>query len=208
MGAKSKIAILRVLLGSKLGHSGSGIAKRAGIGLLAIQNALADLEKLGLVEVARGAVEHRYRLNFDHYLVKHGLRALFDGERSMVKMLASDLRRLLEGKVLSAGLFGSFVREEARTDSDIDLLVIVGTLKDHQRVSGLLAEASPVFSQRYGLPIQPIVIDRQRLASQRSANQDLLDSIERDWLHITGTNLRILRQQTKLLKQTRRRKSA
>jgi DNA-binding transcriptional ArsR family regulator len=69
LGAKSKVAVLRVLFNSKIGFSGNSIAKRAGMGLLAIQNALADLEGLGLVRVERGSVEHRYRLNFKHYLV-------------------------------------------------------------------------------------------------------------------------------------------
>src|SRR5215216_325879 len=101
LGAKSKIAALRVLFNSKIGFSGSSVAKRAGMGLLAIQNALADLEGLGLVEVERGSVEHRYRLNFKHYLVGQGLRAVLEVERGMVKALAFDLRPLLEGQVLS-----------------------------------------------------------------------------------------------------------
>ena len=40
LGAKSKVAALRVLFNSKIGFSGNSIAKRAGMGLLAIQNAL------------------------------------------------------------------------------------------------------------------------------------------------------------------------
>src|SRR5215217_2429130 len=99
LGAKSKVAALRVLFNSKIGFSGNTIAKRAGMGLLAIQNALADLERFGLVEVERGSVEHRYRLNTKHYIVAHGLRALFEAERSMVKTLASELRPMLDGQV-------------------------------------------------------------------------------------------------------------
>lgn len=57
------------------------MATRAGMGLLVIQNALSDLEGLGLVRVERGSVEHRYRLNFKHYFVGQGLNQLFDAER-------------------------------------------------------------------------------------------------------------------------------
>src|SRR3989440_3670759 len=140
LGAKSKVATLRVLINSKIGFSGSSVAKRAGMGLLAIQNALADLEGLGLVRVERGSVEHRYRLNFKHYLVGQGLRALFEAERGIAKALAHDLRPLLKGQVLSAGLFGSFARGEAKPGSDIDLLVIVETLKERERVGALLSD--------------------------------------------------------------------
>src|ERR671917_563716 len=88
LGAKSKVAALRVLFNSKIGFSGSSVAKRSGMGLLAIQNALADLE----------------------------------------------------GLVLSAGLFGSFARGEAKPGSDIDLLVIVETPKEPGRVCALLSD--------------------------------------------------------------------
>lgn len=165
LGAKSKIAVLRVLFGSKLGFSGCGIAKRAQMGLLAIQNTLADLEKLGLVEVERGAVEHRYRLNVRHYMVAHGLQGLFQGERKMTTALVDELRVLLEGKAISAGLFGSFARGEVKADSDIDLMVVVATLRDRERVSAILSKASVSLSATYGLPIQPVILERRQLTS-------------------------------------------
>jgi predicted nucleotidyltransferase len=155
LGAKSKVAALRVLINSKIGFSGSSVAKRSGMGLLAIQNALADLEGLGLVEVERGTVEHRYRLNFKHHLVVHGLRALFEAEREMVKALAQELRPLLERRVVSAGIFGSFAQGRAKPGSDIDLLVIVETLKERERMSALLSDELPKLTEQYGLPIQP-----------------------------------------------------
>lgn len=206
LGAKSKVAALRVLFNSKLGFSGSSVAKRAGMGLLAIQNALADLEGLGLVEVERGAVEHRYRLNFRHYLVAHGLQALFEGERKLSKALVDELRALLEGKVVSAGLFGSFARGETKADSDIDLLVIVGTLKEKELASRTLSDAALTLSA-YGLPVQPVILERRQLSSVASNVQALVDEAERDWLHIAGEELSTLRK-SRVLKTTARRKSA
>jgi len=74
-------------------------------------------------------MENRYRLNGDHYLVAHGLRALFEGERHMPGAIAKELGSLLDGKVMAAGLFGSYARGAARAGSDIDLFVVVQTLK-------------------------------------------------------------------------------
>jgi len=207
LGAKSKVAALRVLFQSKLGYSGSAVAKRSGMGLLAIQNALADLERLGLVEVERGAVEHRYRLNFRHYLVAHGLQALFEGERKLSKSLVDELRALLEGKVTSAGLFGSFARGEIRADSDIDLLVIVGTQKEKGLASGTLSDAASTLSIKYGLPVQPVIMERRQLGSDAGNVQELLDDAERDWLTVAGEELSALRK-SRMKKTTTRRKSA
>src|SRR5262245_20307867 len=151
LGAKSKVAALRALFNSKVGMSGSAVAKRAGMGLLAVQNALADLERLGIVSVERGSVEHRYRLNFKHYLVRHGLQSLYEAERRMAPALAGELRSLLEGRVVTAGLFGSFARGDATTGSDIDLLIVVETLMDRERVSALLSDKLAEITERYGL---------------------------------------------------------
>ncbi len=193
LGAKSKVAALRVLINSKIGFSGSSVAKRAGMGLLAIQNALADLEGLGLVEVERGSVEYRYRLNFKHYLVGQGLRALFEAERGMAKALAHDLRLLLEGQVLSAGLFGSFARGEAKPGSDIDLLIIVETLKERERVGALLSDEVRSLTGQYGLPLQPVIYERRRLASS-SGVQELLETMDQDWVQVAGADIKQIRR--------------
>jgi predicted nucleotidyltransferase len=207
LGAKSKVAALRVLINSKIGFSGSSVAKRAGMGLLAIQNALADLEGLGLVEVERGSVEHRYRLNFKHHLVVHGLRALFEAERVMVKALARELRPLMEGRVVSAGLFGSFAHGRAVPGSDIDLLVIVETLKEKERVSALLSDELPKLSEQYGLPIQPVIYERRRL-SNSSGVDELLETAERDWVTVAGEDLKRIRGSLSTSKTSQRRRSA
>ena len=207
LGAKSKVAALRVLFQSKLGYSGSAVAKRSGMGLLAIQNTLADLERLGLVEVERGAVEHRYRLNFRHYLVAHGLQTLFEGERKLSKSLVDELRALLEGKVISAGIFGSFARGQIRADSDIDLLVIVGAHKEKGLTSRTLSDAASTLSIKYGLPVQPIILERRQLVGDAGNVQELLDEAERDWLPIAGEELSSLRK-SRRMKPPARRKSA
>lgn len=206
LGAKSKVAALRVLLNSKLGFSGSSVAKRSGMGLLAIQHALADLEGLGLVDVERGSVEHRYRLNFTHYLVVHGLRALFEAERGMVKTLVRDLRPVLEGSVVSAGLFGSFARGEAKPGSDIDLLVVVETLKERERVSVLLSDQLQSLTERYGLPLQPVIYEHRRLS--RGGVQELLETAEQDWVQVAGQDIKQIRKTLKVAKPNTRRRIA
>lgn len=186
LGAKSKVAALRALFNSKVGISGNAVAKRAGMGLLAVQNALADLERLRIVNVERGSVEHRYRLNFKHYLVRHGLQALYEAEQAMLKALASELRSLLEGHVVTAGLFGSFARGSATTGSDIDLLIIVETLKDREWISALLSDKLSEITERYGLPLQPVIFERRRLTSGGRGVRDLLEAAEADWAPVAG----------------------
>jgi predicted nucleotidyltransferase len=192
LGTKSKVAVLRNLFQSPIGHSGSAIARKAGVALFAVQRALAALESIGLVEVERGAGENRYRLNSRHYLVENGLRALFDGERQMPQTLARELRKLLSGRVISAGLFGSFARGTARAGSDIDLFVVVGTVREKEGVSRILADAQTTVTARFGWPLQPVIFERQRLAQGIKKGQTLLQEAARDWRPVAGLSPREL----------------
>lgn len=186
LGARSKIAVLRELFWSKSGFSGSALAKHIGMGRLAVQKTLVALEGIGLIEVERGKVEHRYRLNSRHYLAAHAFRPLFESERRMSQALIKDLETLLKGKVIAAGLFGSFARGEAGTGSDIDLLVVVQNQKDRERVSQILSDAQVGLTLKYGWPLQPVIFELPRLFSRRGNAPELFEGAVRDWRHITG----------------------
>jgi len=205
LGAKSKVAVLRSLFHSKLGHSGSAIARQTSMALFAVQKTLATLEGIGLVNVERGSAENRYRLNTQHYLVANGLRALFEGERRMPQALARQLSNLLKGKVVAAGLFGSFTRGTAGAGSDIDLFVVVKTLADKERVSRILSDAGAQadLARRYGWPLQPVIFERKRLIQSLLKGQTLLDEAARDWLHVTGLTPRELQKSLDSVKATR-----
>lgn len=194
LGARSKVAVLRCLFDSRLGHSGSAIAKLTGTRLFAIQGALAALENLGLVTVERGRVENRYRLNRNHHLIAHGLGKLFESEREMRPRLIRDLRKLLKGKVVSAGLFGSFAKGSIRADSDIDVLVVVNNLKEYEGVTRLLADAQSELTGKYGFPVQPVVFERRRLLRRGGGGRDLLRRASANWLPITGLSLAELQE--------------
>jgi predicted nucleotidyltransferase len=194
LGARSKVAVLRTLFHSKLGYSGGAIARQTGVALFAVQKTLAALEGIGLVDVERGAVENRYRLNTQHYLVAHGLSALFEGERHMPQAIARELRELLEGKVIAAGLFGSFARGAADSGSDIDLFVVVQTLKDGEHITRILSDAQSALTRRYGWPLQAVIFEKRRLIRGLAKGQTLLDEASENWQHIAGLTPQELRK--------------
>jgi predicted nucleotidyltransferase len=208
LGSKSKVAAIRVLVNSKTGISGNAIAKNAGMGLLAIQNALADLEQLGLIHVERGAVEYRYRLNTKHYLVSRGLLPLYAAERDMVDALARDLRKLLEGHVVAAGLFGSFPLGRAGPASDVDLFVLVDTRREYEYVTGLLADQLSRLTERYGLPVQPVVFEMRALASGRAGMRELVENAQSGWVTVAGRDIRDVVGDLAAHRQAERRKAS
>src|SRR5690606_34697246 len=97
-----------------------------------------------------------------------------------------DLGGLLDGKVLAAGLFGSFARQDARPGSDIDLLVIVNNARERERAGNILADAQVSLGRKYGWPLQPAIFELSRLRRTRRKGSTLLDEAARDWHHVAG----------------------
>jgi len=112
----------------------------------------------------------------------------------MPQALARELGGLLEGKVIAAGLFGSFARGTARAGSDIDLFVVVKTLKDREEVSRILTDAQPDMTRKYGWPVQAVIFERRRLIQGLKKGQTLLDEAASDWRHVAGLIPRELRK--------------
>jgi predicted nucleotidyltransferase len=108
---------------------------------------------------------------------------------------------------VSAGIFGSFAQGRAKPGSDIDLLVIVETLKERERMSALLSDELPKLTEQYGLPIQPVIYER-RLLPNSSGAHELLETVERDWVTVAGEDLRRIRATLAELKPGTRRRSA
>jgi predicted nucleotidyltransferase len=110
----------------------------------------------------------------------------------MPRALARELGSSLEGKVIAAGLFGSFARGAARAGSDIDLFVVVKTLKDKEDISRILSDTQPDMTRRYGWPVQAVIFERRRLAEGIMKGQTLLDEAAGDWQHVAGLTPREL----------------
>jgi predicted nucleotidyltransferase len=125
----------------------------------------------------------------------------------MVKTLASELRPMLDGQVVTAALFGSFARGRATAGSDIDLLVIVETLKERERIGALLADRLLVVTERYGLPIQPVIYERRRLNNEEGL-QELIETAEREGVTVAGADIKQLRRALTSPKVASRRRSA
>jgi predicted nucleotidyltransferase len=106
-------------------------------------------------------------------------------------------------KVIAAGLFGSFARGAARAGSDIDLFVVVQTLKEKERISRMLSDAQLELTRRYGWPVQAVIFERRRLIRGLEKAQTLLDEAAADWQHVAGLMPRELRKSLRPLRAPR-----
>lgn len=115
--------VLHVLAATTTGCTAAEVHRRLGRGSdEGVRKVLARLVRQGVVLVETPARYPVYRLNRDHVAVPH-IEALTRVRDEIV----SNIRTVVVGWEIEpshAGLFGSFARGEAASDSDIDVLLV------------------------------------------------------------------------------------
>lgn len=192
LGARSKVRLLRELLRQERAVSGREAGRLAGLSPAGARNALQDLVALGVVEREGQGVEHLFRINRGHFLVRHGLEPLFSAEERAVDAvfdrladLASDLVEETGVDILSAVVFGSVAREEDVPGSDLDLLLVVSS-EEEELVRQAIAERAPDLERTFGLALSPVVMTLDRLRELREEGASLAVAIEEEGRRVYG----------------------
>lgn len=122
-------SVLAVLSGTESALSASAIARLARRGTRAGQwPVLTRLVHHGLVLAESANTGSLYRLNREHVLAPAVL-AVAASRREIQRRLTTAVEQLRPA-VVSAAVYGSFVRDEADEDSDVDLLLVVPDILD------------------------------------------------------------------------------
>jgi predicted nucleotidyltransferase len=105
--------------------------------------------------------------------------------KACLDALASRLAAESGENLVEVRLFGSYVRDEARVDSDVDILILVNhlSLPDKDNILAIVADVS----LEHDVPIGPVVWDRERLELHESSKTLFLHHIQTEgvilWNH-------------------------
>jgi predicted nucleotidyltransferase len=156
----SHVRLLRALYGlpAQVAVSGRDLARRAGLSHPTASKILASLAQVGIVRVRRAPHAGYYELNRGHVL-SEPLRDLFQWEAALPRELAIRLGRELAQHHVPASramLFGSAARGDMRSDSDIDLAVIVPE-DAVDEAEAALELVGDVMRDRYGAHLSVVI---------------------------------------------------
>ncbi len=142
-----------------------------------------------MVEAVRHGPAIAYRLNEDHWLVRTGLRPLFDAEAAFLAEVGGAVQKAAGVPVRSAVLFGSVARGEASPESDIDLLCLTASAPASAEAERNLAEAAAGFRRQFGRRFSVMVLPAVEFA-RRYRRRDRLarEIVETGWV-IAGVPL-------------------
>ena len=146
----------------------------------AINYAIKDLQDMNLIDLEHHGKSNLITLNEKSILNK--LLEIFDFEKNTLNELITDVKKILNKKVISCILFGSIARKEERPNSDIDLLIIT---KNKSLIQDLIYEKQKYFTEKYGNLIMAQIFTKK----QFNKNIPFVKTIGKDYILIIGEDI-------------------
>ncbi len=157
---RSHVRVLRALdeLPDGLAVSAREVARRSGLSHPTASSVLASLTGQGVVRARRAPRADAFELNRRHLLVER-VGLLFEWERQLLRELQAFLGQEIEREapwVSAAYLFGSAIRGQMTSASDIDLAVVVLD-SVHATTEAAMERVAEVVRERFGNRLNVII---------------------------------------------------
>jgi predicted nucleotidyltransferase/DNA-binding transcriptional ArsR family regulator len=157
LGRAPHVRILRYLCQAGGEHTGRAIGRAVNVSHPSVHRALRTLARRGMVEAIRHGPAIVYRLNEEHWLIRTGIRPLFEAEAGLFTSLGEAVQSAAEVPVRSVLVFGSVARGEASAESDIDLLCLTASAAAVADAERNLAAAAPNLRRQFGRRVSVMV---------------------------------------------------
>ncbi len=190
LGQYSKIKILRFLVNSQAQLNGREIAKNVGLSHVKAHTALKDLTRHGVVNMRSIGNSLLYWLNEEHFLVKEIIRPAFEKEQSAFGYITRIiLREIKPPRPLSIILFGSFARDSASADSDIDIVIVYPSHKNKSLITKELSKAENKITSLFGNHLASVPLKIKEFQKKLKGEDKFINEIVRTGKVIYGRNI-------------------
>jgi DNA-binding transcriptional ArsR family regulator len=190
LGAPSHIAVLRVLQDAASGATGREIARGAGVAPQAARDALARLERAGIVIRQAAGRAYLFRLNREHRLVRDGILPLLESEAGFADGLREALAKAFRGLVEAGALFGSVGRREDVPESDLDVCLVLRGPGRRADVQRRVDEVAAPLAAGFGVRLSPLIVTRQEVVRGYGRKDALFRNLVDEGASFLGPPLR------------------
>lgn len=145
------------------------VERRTGLNYERVNKYLNDLEQLGVLKSRRRGRLNLYQIDTSNpytlqflSIVEIKKQRSFSSKNpliwNMLSKFTNEIKKELDGKILSIVLFGSVARGKYARDSDVDILVITPDLsiEEKTQLESIVAKISSKLSARYGFELVPL----------------------------------------------------
>ncbi|MHB1016508.1 MAG: nucleotidyltransferase domain-containing protein [Coriobacteriia bacterium] len=188
LGSRSRIAVLRLLLGVDVPLNASQIAARTGLTRPAVASVLANLSAIGAIRSSPAGRATIHWLNRDSVYVENLVGPIFEAEQRLPEDMLDDLAGAFHDGTVSVILFGSYARGEQTPASDVDVALVTADGAAAAAVESAAADHATAFRDKFGASLSYLIYTIDEARSLSSASPGFLESIKRDGILVSGLN--------------------
>jgi len=177
-----KVAILRCLASDNLELNGRQIALAVGASPKPLNQALTQLTREGVLVQRNVGRTHLFRINLESPLAKDLIAPLFQQEATLLEDALQEALADVPG-LRSAILYGSVVRGEEGSFSDVDLLVVA---EDEAGAQAVLEARAVSFLKSYGNVLSFTVLSRAEFCRRYLERDEFIHEVIRTGRVVAG----------------------
>jgi len=173
LNSKTKVKIVKFLLKNEATMSEREIASVLKVSHMSVNRTMRELAKVNLGDFITVGKSHLWKVNKKSYAFK-ALSALIKNV-STIKSPLEDLKDTLlkylpKSVIKRAVLFGSIANGLEKTNSDIDIFILVKNIQNKQRLEPFIEKLSDICFKSYGNRFAPYILTEQEMRQKKSLN--------------------------------------
>ncbi|MBU4312164.1 MAG: nucleotidyltransferase domain-containing protein [Candidatus Omnitrophica bacterium] len=180
LGSKTKLKIANFLLKHKASMSEREIASILKISHMSINRAMKELATINFVDFVTVGKAHLWKVNTKSYAYK--MLSNLIGGVSLVKFPLEDLKttileNLPKNLIKKVVLFGSVAKGLEKTDSDIDIFILVGDKDAKETLEPSIEKLSGICLELYGNRLAPYILTEKE--SKQKKRLKIISEVEK-----------------------------
>lgn len=189
LGHKSKIKALRYLLNTKLELTGRQLSRTIKIHHRTCHTVLKELASFGIVIMHQTGKATVYKINDNNLLVERILKPIFELEKNLLFHTITGILKNIPIHVISAIVFGSVASSSERGTSDIDVLFLVSSKNEQDKLMKNLEKIEYDFILKYGNMLSPMVLTKDEFYRRLKRKDKLIQDIIQKGKHVYGKTI-------------------
>lgn len=189
LGHPIKVGVLRHMVNGQTGKTGREWAKLVDVSPPTLLSHLQELVDEGIVIRTTVGPSSTFHFNAQHVVARDMLVPLFQRERALVATVGSMLQSRLDARrVVSAILYGSVARGEAKASSDWDILILCAGAAEIPATQAILEQVLPALRAQLASTLDVKVFDVAAFCRQYHAGEKFPKNVYRDYLQSVTVN--------------------
>ena len=171
LNSKTKVKIIKFLLTHEASMSEREIASVLKVSHMSVNRTLRELSDINFVDFVTIGKAHLWRINRKSYAFRV-LSEMFKGVSDIPEPLG-DLKKILLKKlpktlIKRVVLFGSVAEGSERTNSDIDVFILVKDKQSKEKLETQIEKLSNLCFEVYGNRLAPYILTEQEMKQKKN----------------------------------------